>query len=185
MVPATDAVFAAQYLFYRVHELEGTLREDCGGQLRSVFKVLDSLGICLEKDSAYGPAAAWTIPTAAQDAEAAGFQAGAYHRLDTVDDMKSCLASGYTFVAGFAMHASFEKRDWLASGVMPVPSIGEPLLGGHAVLFFGYDDDRKAFRARTLGTRMVRRWKFWFPYRTAADPNILWDAWMQHLGKPW
>jgi hypothetical protein len=34
----TDAVFAAQYLFYRAHEMEGTLREDCGGQLRSVFK---------------------------------------------------------------------------------------------------------------------------------------------------
>jgi hypothetical protein len=164
MVAATEAVFAAQYLFYRVHELEGTLREDCGGQLGSVFKVLDSVGICLEKNSAYSPAAAWTTPTAMQDAEAASFQAGAYHRLNTVDDMKSCLASGYTFVAGFAMHVSFQKENWLATGVMPVPSTTEPVLGGHAVLFFGYDDDRKAFRARSSwGAGMEPRWKFLVP----------------------
>jgi len=185
-VAATEAVFAAQYLFYRVHELEGTLREDCGGQLRSVFKVLDSVGICLEKSSAYCPAAAWTTPTAMQDAEAASFQAGAYHRLNTVDDMKSCLVSGYTFVAGFAMHASFQKENWLATGVMPVPSTTEPVLGGHAVLFFGYDDDRKAFRARnSWGQEWSQGGNFWFPYQAAANPNILWDAWMQHLGKPW
>jgi len=100
--------------------------------------------------------------------------------------MKSCLASGYTFVAGFAVHASFEKNNWLATGAMPTPSAAEPVLGGHAVLFFGYDDDRKAFQARnSWGQQWCQGGNFWFPYQTAADPNVLWDAWMQHLGKPW
>jgi len=185
-VAATDAVFAPQYLFYKVHEIEGTLHEDCGGQLRSVFKALNSTGICLENSDAYNPATPWTAPTPEQDAEAARFEAGAYHRLNTVDDMKCCLVSGYAFVAGFAVHASFEKTNWLASGVMPLPSSHEPVLGGHAVLFFGYDDDRQAFQARnSWGSGWCEGGNFWFPYRAAADPSVLWDAWMQHLGKPW
>jgi len=185
-VPVSEAVFAAQYLFYRVHEIEGTLHDDCGGQLRSVFRSLNSTGICLEKDDPYNPAWAWKTPTAAEDVEAGGFEAGAYHRLSSVDDMKSCLASGYTFVAGFAVHASFESKNWLESGVMPVPSASEAVLGGHAVLFFGYDDERQAFHVRnSWGAGWCLGGNFWFPYRVAADADILWDAWMQHLGKAW
>jgi hypothetical protein len=78
--------------------------------------------------------------------------------------MKACLAGGYTFGPGFAVHASFQKENWLSTGVMPVPSTTEPVLGGHAVLFFGYDDDRKAFQARKfLGTGMASGWKFLVP----------------------
>ena len=185
-VPASEAVFAAQYLFYRVHELEGTLHSDCGGQLRSVFCSLNATGICLEKDDPYNPAWAWKTPTAEEDVEAARFGAGAYHRLNSVDDMKSCLASGYAFVAGFAVHASFESKSWLESGMMPVPGAREAVLGGHAVLFFGYDDARQAFQVRnSWGAEWGLGGNFWFPYRVAADESILWDAWMQHLGKPW
>ena len=52
LAPA-DVVFSAQYLFYRVHELERTLGQDCGGQIRSVVKVLNSSGVCLEKSDGY------------------------------------------------------------------------------------------------------------------------------------
>jgi len=181
-----DAVFSPQYLFYRVHELEGTLGEDTGGQIRSVVKTLHTMGICLEKSDAYNSAKAWATPTAAQDAEAQLFEAGAYHRLATVDDMKSCLASGYTFIAGFAVHESFEKNDWLASAVMPIPKAKDALLGGHAVLFFGYDDERLAFKVRnSWGQAWGMGGNFWFPYQAAADPNIFWDGWIQHLGKAW
>ena len=183
---SADAVFSAQYLFYRVHELEGTLRQDYGAQIRSVCKTLNSVGVCLQKDDAYDPTSAWVTPTSSQDEEARLFRAGAYHRLNTVDDMKRCLASGYAFMAGFAVHESFEKDDWLVSGVMPVPKAKEEVLGGHAVLFFGYDDERQAFQARnSWGASWCLGGNFWFPYQAAANPSIFWDAWIQHLGKAW
>ena len=185
-VPPGGAIFSPQYLFYRVHELEGTLKQDCGGQIRSVVKTLNSLGVCLEKSDPYNSASAWAIPTPAQDTEAKLFEAGAYHRLATVDDMRSCLASGYAFLAGFGVYASFEKSNWLESGVMPLPKAKETLLGGHAVLFFGYDDGRKAFNVRnSWGPDWCQGGNFWFPYQAAADSGVLWDAWIQHLGKPW
>jgi len=183
---ASDAVFSAQYLFFRTHEMEKTVGQDCGAQIRSVVKTLNTAGICLEKSDGYDPTTAWSIPTAAQDAEARLFEAGAYHRLSTVDDMKSCLASGYTFIAGFGVYASFEEKQWLAAGIMPIPKPKEMLLGGHAVLFFGYDDDRHAFKVRNCwGEKWCLGGNFWFPYAAAADSNILWDAWIQHLGKAW
>ncbi len=181
-----DAVFSAQYLFFRTHETEKTVGQDCGAQIRSVVKTLNTTGICLEKSDGYDPTTAWSIPTAAQDAEAKWFEAGAYHRLSTVDDMKSCLASGYTFIAGFGVFASFEEKQWMAAGIMPIPKPKEMLLGGHAVLFFGYDDERQAFKVRNCwGEKWCLGGNFWFPYAAAADSNIFWDAWIQHLGKAW
>jgi C1A family cysteine protease len=54
------------------------------------------------------------------------------------------------------------------------------------VLIFGYDEGRKAFQARnSWGAEWCQEGSFWFPYAAAADRNLLWDAWMQHLGKPW
>lgn len=176
-------LFSAEYLFYKVHELEGTLNQDCGGSLRTVMQVLNKHGVCLDSTEPYNIAGAWITPKPSADAEAQLYRGGAYHRLCTVDDMKSCLASGYVFVAGFNVKDSFMRDDWWENGTMPSTGL---TLGGHAVLFFGYDDDRQAFHVRnSWGPDWCQNGNFWFPYQQAADSSVLWDAWIQHLGKAW
>lgn len=188
------------YLYWRERELEGTLAEDAGAQIRSCLWALNHYGTCLETEDLYDPARFKVPPTPAQTEQAANLKTGAYHRLSTVDDMKGCLAYGneneqYTFVAGFAVYGSFESAQVAKDGLMPMPRIGhEYLLGGHAVHFIGYDDSVRCPGTQFAGAFEVQNswgsgWgqsgKFWFPYEAAANPNILWDAWMSHLGKAW
>ena len=62
--------------------------------------------------------------------------------------MKGCLASGYPFVFGFSVYESFESEEVSKTGIVPMPSPQEKLLGGHAVLAVGYDDSQNRFIVR-------------------------------------
>jgi C1A family cysteine protease len=64
----------------------------------------------------------------------------------------------------------------------------EQVLGGHEVLVIGYDDNESqgAFKVRnSWGKDWANGGNFWLPYSVAADPAILMDAWMSHLGRAW
>src|SRR5258708_21896761 len=65
--------------------------------------------------------------------------------------MKGCLFSGYPFVYGFTVYESFESEDVARTGNVPMPSPGERVVGGHAVLAVGYDDDEGMLICRNSG----------------------------------
>jgi hypothetical protein len=72
-----------------------------------------------------------------------------YLRLTQVaNQLKGCLASGYPFVFGFTVYESFEGPDVAQTGVVPMLSLDEPVLGGHAVCAVGYDDAQQRFTIR-------------------------------------
>jgi C1A family cysteine protease len=109
--------------------------------------------------------------------------------------MKSCLVSGYVFVLGFAVYESFEGHAVKHDGLMPVPDTEREMsLGGHAVLVIGYDDAVRCPKTNHVGAFKVRNswgadWgdkgNFWMPYEVAANHELVWDCWIQHLGRPW
>ncbi len=179
----TPPVFSALFLYYKEREMQDSVSDDSGSDGRTSVRAMNQFGVCLESTDPYSTADFRRAPTVAQLAEAERFRAGAYHRIYGVDDMKSCLASQYAFVVGFTVYESFEHKGWT---VMPFPTSGEQILGGHEVLFIGYDDKKEAFKVRnSWGADWGEVGDFWFPYQAAANPNILQDAWIQHLGKPW
>lgn len=172
------------FLYYKEREFDGSLANgDTGSYGRTSVHVMNQFGVCLESEDAYAPVAFNVVPNSEQMAEALKYKAGAYHRLSTVDDMKSCLASGYVFVVGFTVYESFERNGWW---VMPMPGPNEQIVGGHEVLFIGYDDLGRAFKVRnSWGASWAKAGNFYFPYQAAADSKIVQDAWMQHLGPKW
>ena len=177
-------VFSPLFGYYLERKEDGTLDEgDSGSYGRTACKVMQTYGLCLEGSDVYDPDRFRIPPTDAQLAEALNYKSGAYHRLTTVDDMKHCIASDYPFLVGFTVYESFEENTWR---VMPMPKHGERILGGHEVLFIGYDDAKSAFKVRnSWGEKWCDGGNFWFPYEAAADQGILQDAWIQHLGKVW
>jgi C1A family cysteine protease len=122
-------------------------------------------------------------PTAEQLQRAATWPTGQYHRLTTVDDMKSVIASGFNFRVGFTVYPSFEN-DWAVKGYMPMPTSSEQPIGGHEVLAIAYDDDQSAFLIRnSWGASWGLDGNFWFPYQAVANESIFSDGWTQHLGR--
>jgi C1A family cysteine protease len=180
-------IFSRAFLYYKERERDGTLDEgDCGSFGRTACIVMRKDGVCLEADMPYRPGKFADAPSTEAALAASKNRAGAYHALHSVFDMKSCLASQYPFLIGFTVYESFES-DWKVPGVMPLPDTGSELvLGGHEVLVIGYDDHRKAFKTRnSWGKDWALDGNFWFPYKAIADPEILSEAWIQHLGHGW
>jgi C1A family cysteine protease len=180
---AAPPVFSPLFLYYKEREVDGSTGEDAGSYGRTSVQVMNETGVCLESTDPYKISDFTIPPTLAQLTEAKKYRAGAYHRLSGVDDMKSCLASKYVFVVGFTVYDSFERPGWT---VMPIPKKNEPVLGGHEVLFIGYSDEKQSFKVRnSWGADWKDAGNFWFPFEAAANPDILQDCWLQHLGAPW
>lgn len=179
------------FIYYIERSIDGTLSQgDCGSTGRTCCQALTKFGVCSEADDMYVAGQFDQAPSEKAYADALTYKAGAYHALTSVADMKACLASGYGFIVGFAVYESFEQGAW-ASGsgtnVMPVPDkASENCLGGHEVFFCGYDDAKQAFLVQnSWGAGWGDGGFFWFPYECAADPDVLFDAFIAHLGKPW
>jgi len=182
-----QVVLSPLFLYYQERQFDGDLAGgDTGSTGRTSVHCMNQFGVCLESQEGYDIAEFQQAPTPEQLAEALLYKAGAYHKLaNTVQDMKNCLASGYAFVVGFTVYESFESN-WSVSGYMPLPKADEKVLGGHEVLFIGYDDSKAAFKVRnSWGADWGNNGNFWFPYTAVEASNIVQDAWVSHLGPPW
>lgn len=181
-------VLSPLFLYYQERLIDSTLEEgDTGSTGRTSCMAMNRFGICPENADTYDIAGYQRAPTAEQLAAAYYWKSGAYHRLFTSYDIKTCLVSGYPAMVGFTVYSSFEDAPLANTGFMPVPAKNrERVLGGHEVLFIGYDDRKAAFKVRnSWGAGWGAGGNFWFPYEAANDPDVLIDSWMQHMGKPW
>jgi len=108
----------------------------------------------------------------------ADHQLTAYARLQTLDEMRTCLADGYPFVFGFTVYESFESDQVAKTGVVPMPKAYEKVLGGHAVLAVGYDNAKKRVVVRnSWGTDWGMKGYFTMPYDYVADRGLADDLW--------
>jgi C1A family cysteine protease len=190
-----EVMLSPEFQYYQERVMDGDLSQgDTGSTGRTAVRCLNQFGVCTEADDVYSDTVSETPPTEDDVQEALLYRAGAYHALSNVQDMKLCLASGYTFIVGFSVYDSFESSAMASSGLMPVPDkTSETVVGGHEVHFVGYDDSivcpgasAGAFKVQnSWGTSWGQSGFFYFPYQCASDPSVLMDAFIQHFGKPW
>jgi len=92
--------------------------------------------------------------------------------------MKGCLAEGYPFVFGFTVYESFMSQAVAQSGEVSMPTTGERLEGGHAVLAVGYDDSPRTFIVRnSWRAGWGDKGYFYMPYAYLQDNNLADDFW--------
>jgi len=175
------------YLYYKERLIDGTLGQgDCGSYGRTACKAMQQFGVCMESTMPYVAGLLNTPPSQAQDTEAGQFKSGAYHSLSNIQDMKACLVSDYVFIIGFTVYESFETK----TGGTHVfnPKTSESILGGHETLVIGYDDSKfgGSFKVRnSWGANWGDKGNFWIPYPVMTNREVVMDAYIQHLGKPW
>jgi C1A family cysteine protease len=88
------------------------------------------------------------------------------------------LASGFPFAFGFSVYESFESAAVAKTGVVPMPSPDEVILGGHAVLAVGYDDSEQRFIVRnSWGDEWGDGGYFSMPYAFLTERNLSSDFW--------
>jgi C1A family cysteine protease len=167
------------FIYYNERAMEGSTGSDSGAQIRDGIKSIAKQGVCPESEWPYVPARFTSRPPAPCYREASKHQAVSYQRLvQTLSQMKGCLASGYPFVFGFTVYESFESQTVARTGVLDMPRRGEHVVGGHAVLAAGYDDAAARFTVmNSWGTSWGRGGYFTIPYLYLADADLAADFW--------
>lgn len=174
-------VFTPSHLFiyYNERELEGSVEQDAGAEIRDGIKSVASTGYCDEALWPYDISKFADKPSPACYTQAKKYKALSYFRIDNTDikQLKSCLAAGFPFVFGVTVYKSFYDADD-NNGVIPMPSQDDQVLGGHAILCVGYDDSKKLFTIHnSWGTSAGDKGYYYIPYDYLTNKNLADDFW--------
>ncbi len=183
------------FIYYNERTMEGHVGSDSGAYIRDGIKSVATQGDCPEGEWTYDGTAALpdgTFPPGAKAArrpsrrcytDAVRHKALNYQSVtQNLADMRGCLSSGYPFVFGFTVFESFESDAVARSGQVPMPGAAEKVVGGHAVLAVGYDDDDSVFICRnSWGPAWGKAGYFFMPYAYLLDTNLSADFWTIRL----
>jgi C1A family cysteine protease len=185
-----DFVPSCLFLYYNERQVESTIPNDSGANLRDGMKTLAQIGICPESDWPYVPTPApyeggpfpvgskpVTQPPQSAYDDAANYTITSYQALQqSLSQLQSALVSGFPFVFGFSVFASWANTD---STVVPLPNDSDSQVGGHAVLAVGFDNSTALFKFRnSWGTEVGEQGYFYIPYSYVIDPNLASDFWV-------
>jgi len=172
------------FLYYNERVIENTTSSDNGARIRDGIKSLVKQGVCSEDKWPYLIENFQSKPTQDCYREALDHQITSYQRIDTLDQMLSCLADGFPFVFGFTVYESFESQSVAKTGIVNMPTEQESPLGGHAVLAVGYDNHQKRFIVRnSWSPNWGIKGYFTIPYDYLADHELAKDMWTIRRGE--
>jgi C1A family cysteine protease len=128
------------FTYYTTRKIENTVEEDSGAMVRDALKSAVTYGVVAEELWRYNPAKFSIEPSPEVYAEALKHQTLKYQRIadGVIHDLQQCLFDGYPFTFGALLFNSFESKTVTTTGVVPMPTAGESLLGGHCMLGVGW-----------------------------------------------
>lgn len=167
------------FIYYNTRVIERTVGEDSGATLRDTMKSINRNGYCREATWPYKIDQFKKKPARAAYTEADKHKLATiqYARVaQTADALRTVLAGSDPIVFGFAVYESFDKA--AKTGVCPMPSKNEDMVGGHAVLLVGYDHEKRQFLVRnSWGAKWGQSGYFWMPYEYVLNGNLADDFW--------
>ncbi len=173
-------------LYYVARELEGNATADSGAQIRDAIKGAGQNGACPETEWPFDTSQITTKPS--DNAYQAAFKDRAigYKRVNQdMISIRSCLADGDPIVFGFSVYQSFEGDQVAQTGIMPMPSAKEGIVGGHAVLAVGYSDDNECVIVRnSWSSSWGDAGYFYMPFAYITNQNLASDFWTIRLITP-
>lgn len=176
------------FLYWNERNLEGTVNQDSGGEIRDVVKVAAQYGAPYETTWPYNEEAFRTKPSLEAYTEGLQHRALEYRVVpQELQAFKHVLAVlNRPVLIGIMVYDSFESDETIQSGVVPMPKPNEQCQGGHAVLCVGYDDTKQAFLVRNSWNTIYppawpgskERGSFWLPYEYMMNPELAEDFWV-------
>jgi C1A family cysteine protease len=175
----SDFIPSRLFIYYNERIAEHTVNSDSGAAIRDGIKSVIKQGVCNEVEWPYDTTKFATMPPAQCYTDALQFKVLRYERLrQNLLDMRSLLSTGIPFVFGFAVYDSFESQEVANTGIVPMPSKSESMLGGHAVLCVGYSDHDQTFLVRnSWGSTWGIKGYFTLPYAYLASKDLSSDLW--------
>lgn len=141
-VPKYHGELSRLFVYYNERDLEGSVAKDQGATLRSGIKTLKTNGVCLENYWPYLDSLWDKKPNEDAYRDAQKRTISTYERIQTLDEMRICLARHQPFVFGIPI---FEDTQPTPRNNWTFQDVGRRLLGYHAMTCMGYDDLNSRF----------------------------------------
>lgn len=167
------------FIYYITRLLQGTVNQDSGVSNRTMLKALSQSGWCDESLWPYTISQFTQKPSDAAFQQALPRKVSAYVRVpQSLEQMKGALAQNDPFIFGFVCYESLMSSETARTGIIPFPKASEKTIGGHDIVFCGYDDAKGMFKLRnSWGPKWGLNGYGWFPYEYALDANKAGDFW--------
>lgn len=161
-----NILLSRAFLYYEERNLEGSTTSDSGATIRDVCRAMNIYGVCEEIYMPYGKTNISTPPTPIALANAIKYKIKSYQRLTSLSDIKTYLATkSQPILIGMQVYQSMETQTVAQTGKLPMPTMVEQMLGGHAVLVVGYDDNKQVLIVRnSWGQNWGDKGYFYMPY---------------------
>lgn len=170
---------SALFIYQNTLRILGWFGQDKGATLRDTWKAVARWGYLAERHWPYNLDFKTMPPELAyKRAEAHRLTESRYMRVrQTLPAMKQALLDEHPFAFGAALYESFDRAQ--VDGIVRLPNVkAEDMVGGHAMVVIGYDDDREAFLVdNSWGRGWGLEGRCWFPYDYILDPDMCADFW--------
>ena len=150
----TNTDFSEKFIYYttRVNVQGWPANEDSGCYLRDTLKCVTNYGAAQESSFPYLLSGQTQSnysqsPPPSVYKEALNYKVSQYATINSTStstaliNLKTLLSKGSAFVGGIMCYSNFYNN---VNGVIPNPS--GSIIGGHAILFVGYDDSKQLFK---------------------------------------
>jgi hypothetical protein len=167
---------SARYIYYAARKAAGfDLESDNGAYIKDGIAVLSSEGAVAEALWPYRPGKFAEKPPAAVET-AQRFRITDARLVTTVDDLKRALKQNGPVVAGITLFTGSTADEVSKTGVIPIPNKKEHVVGGHAIVIVGYDDQARRVKfVNSWGKQWGERGFGFLPYEYVE--KYMDDAW--------
>jgi len=155
------------FTYYNVRSMNNSTDRDSGSSIRDCIKAINKYGMCPESLWTYDASNFFNKPHLfCYDKAAPIINGVTYHRIvQNHDQIKSTLADGQPIIFGMSIFPSFISKNVAETGVIPMPDPDEAVLGGHAALLVGYDDEESCWIVLTSwGDKFGDKGFLYLPY---------------------
>ncbi len=178
--PLPDLEPCSLYTYFNTRLLMGTVNQDSGVSIRTMFKSLVQYGWCQTRFHTEDIHRFTERPSPAAYADGAKRKLQRYERVPQSQvAMEGAIAQGDPFLIGFMVGENIDqaRRDGY---IRPLQG---RIIGGHAVLVCGYDRRRRRFQFRNSWGQMWGDGGYGeFDYEYLLDPQLASDFWTGHYG---
>jgi C1A family cysteine protease len=168
------------FIYYNERDMEGNVDNDTGASLRDGVKTINNIGYCNETQWPYDITKFTEKPSQDCYVFARKHKALTYKRVQQDEThIKSVLNMGFPIVFGISVYESFESENVAKTGIVPLPEKSERMLGGHAIVLVGYDEEKRLFIFRnSWGEDWGDKGYGYLPFEYVCDKDLASDFWV-------
>jgi C1A family cysteine protease len=168
------------FIYYNERDMEGNIDNDTGASLRDGVKCINKIGYCNETQWPYDIQKFTEKPEQSCYDYARKHKSLSYKKVQQDEThIKSVLNMGFPIVFGISVYESFESEEVAKTGIVPLPEKTEKMLGGHAIVIVGYDQEKRLFIFRnSWGEHWGDKGYGYLPFEYVCDKDLASDFWV-------